>query len=791
MKKYIIFAILIICVGVGLVACKGKSDETEISAGTAASEQQSSDYQKLSILIPDHIMAKDFVLTETDIVLLDGNGITRINYDGVIYEEIMLPGSESFARLSIDERGHFNILALSHNDEGNIESLTVHCFHSSGSVWKPRTELKGSFAELDDTPFIGDFLTANGYYYVQTMYHVFVYDTKGELILTVGEEHGIFTNSLFLMEDGRVASVSTGERNNTNLLFVRIYEPETANFTEYIINIKASSPSTINLFGGGFGLLMVENAEILEYALETGRGDVMLNFPNNGVDSAMLIGISHTRDGDIVCVLARDSAMMLGRTAGEVAIFSTSPDHVRGTMEAHRPGEETNIVAGPPKEKETVTIMFMESDGFWKEDWLRDRVNWFNKANPDYHVEVRAYTFTDASDIDDARRRFTIDLAHDPADIIYLSSGWSGTVVPVPIRSHARKGVFADLYEIMDNDPDFNKDEYLPNIFKALETDGRLYDIAAGVTIEFIIGKASDFAAGEKPGWTIDEFAAFLNTKPEAEYIIESFTKESFITTMIEYYFTDRETGEVKFDREAFHKILEVSDRFPVTGPVFEDGDGLLGSDKWFYWQSGAKDGDPLLLHGSMHGDWGFRDMMTAEVVHFGEDIIFKGFPSAEGTGIQFRIPQRFAISEKSSQKDGAWEFIKFTMEVQFIWNINNTYGEFYHIFIPIKIESIEEMLDKALKNPMMADDKSPYYVSLGGLFGIPRTRIDVGNNTPEMNKKIMDLIKSTTVVVPSDQVVRRIINEELASYLAGQKTPDQVADIIENRVGVYLAELD
>jgi len=774
MRKYIILTIIILFMSIGLVACRSKEDpETGTDASQSQkSQSQSTEYRKLSIVIPDDITAKDFVMTEAGVKLLTNEGIINLNYNGEMDEEIPLSGSENFTHLSIDRSEIFHILALSHNEEGNIESLTVHQFKSDGAKL-PRTALKGSFAELEATPLIGDFLTVGGYYYVQSMYGVYVYDRAGELVLMVREEHETTANSLFSIEDGRVASVSTRNRDNTSLAVVRFYEPDASDFEEHIINMTAISSETINLFDGGAGLLIVENSELHEYAPTTGRGDMKLNFLNHGVDPAMLIGLSQTQDGDIVCILARDSAWLWGRTPGEVVVFSKRLDHVMGTIEAHRAGDEAYVETGPPKEKETVTIMIMEMES-QPRDWLRERVALFNKSNPNYNVEVRTYTFTDANDVEDARRRFIIDVAHDPADIIYLSGGFHEAAVP--IRSYARKGVFADLYEIMDNDPGFKKDDYLPNLFTALEIDGRLYDIAAGFTIELIAGKASDFVAGEKPSWTIDEFISFIDKKPEAEYIIESYTKESFISTMIEYYFTDRETGEVKFNREAFHKILEVSERFPMTEPPDE------GGDDWFHFRSGARDGNPLLLYNNLLGYYAFRDLMTQEVAFFGETIIFKGFPSAEGTGIQFRIPARFAISQKSSNKNGAWEFIKFAMEVHpsLKWEV---------LYIHPKISRIEEMLEETMLNPGYYED-IPYYEIIGGR-GQPLIRIPIGNNTPEMNKKIMDLIKSTTVVVPSDPVVRGIIREEIGAYLAGQKTPDQIADIIENRVGIYLKELE
>jgi len=783
MRKNIILTVLVVCIGISLTACGKKPDEIQMSA----LEYQSSDYQKLSIIIPNDITAKDFVMTETSVVVLDGSGITRIDYDGVISEEIPLAGSESYTRLSIDGDGNYHILALSQNEAGNIENLSVCQFRSNGSRLGI-TELIGSFAEEEDAPFMVDFLTVGGYHYVQSLHSVYVYNEAGDEVFSVREEHDTMANSLFLMGDGRVASVATRTRNNTQLLVVRLYEPDASDFEEHVINIAEITPGSLLTNGGRLGFLMVENSGLHEYALETGRGEIMLNFLDHGVNPGGLIGLTLTRDGDIVCVLARGSAWVWQRTAGEIVVFSARQGFITGTMEAHRPGDTAptgggdeniteEIVAdtGPPKEKETVTMMVMQRS---PNIWLNERVALFNKTNPDYNIEVISYPYTDASDEEDARRRFIIDLAHDPADIIYLfSSSWYNSTIP--IQSYARKGLFADLYEIMDADPDFNKADYLPNIFKVLEIDGRLYDIFPAFMIDCILGKASDFNEGEKPGWSIDEFISFLDRKSGAEHIIGDYTKKRFISTMIEYYFTDPETGRIVFDREEFLKILKASERFPVTG-VFPD-DIFVSYDERHAFLAGARDGDPLMLNWTLFGGGSLRAPRSAEVTIFDEAAIFKGFPSAGGSGTQFVAPVRFAISEKSVKKDGAWEFIKFTMEVC----QHPSYGG-WDLYMPVKTSSIEKMLDETLVNPVSHDGKEyQHYDTIGG------NRIIIGNNTPELNRKIMDLIKPTTVVVPSDRVVREIISEEVASYLAGQKTPNQVADIIENRVSLYLKELE
>jgi len=760
-----VFLLFILAAIITFAACGKKPDETQ----TAVPENQSLEYRKLSIIIPDDITAKDFVLTETGVLLLTNDGIININYGGEIDDVIPLIGSEFFSQLSIGEDGNFNILAVSKGDDGST-NLTVHHYKGDGAKL-PRTVLKGLFAEEEENPYIVDYLTANGYHYVQSMYGVYVYDTKGELVRTIREEHDTLANSLFHMEDGRLTSVSTRNRNNTPLLVVRVFEPDAMDFTEHIISITATSPGCILTSGGRLGLLLIEDNGIYEYALEKGRGNQLLNLLEHGVNTGEIIGLSLKPNGDIICVLPRGS--IFSKAAGELTVFSSRPDHVRGTMEAYRKGaEQKNIDTEPPKEKQIITLSVL---GFSdRSSWLKTWVSLFNKTNTDYKIEVIDYM--NAWDEKDGVRQFTIALTHDPADIIVLTN-WRRQ--SVPIHSYASKGLFADLYEIMETDPNFNKADYLPNVFKALEIDGYLYSIFPTFELWANIGKASDF--GETTiGWTLDEFISFLDTKPEAEHIIGEWTKEDFIATMIEYYFTDPETGGMKFDREDFLKILTAAERFPKISPA-ESNDY-----DWQDFNSGLKSGNPLMSRVRIEGEsHGLRYQRLLEYLFFGEKITYKGLPSPTGSGTYFLPLLRFAIAEKSSMKDGAWEFIKFTMDVYKdpSWPIPHGF--------PIKISLIEAEFAESLVNPLYGtENEYEYYWCTA--FGLPGgRRIVIGNNTPELNAKIMEVITTTTVVAPNDLVVRDIIEEEVAFYIAGQKTPNQVADVIENRVNIYLSELE
>ena len=55
--------------------------------------------------------------------------------------------------------------------------------------------------------------------------------------------------------------------------------------------------------------------------------------------------------------------------------------------------------------------------------------------------------------------------------------------------------------------------------------------------------------------------------------------------------------------------------------------------------------------------------------------------------------------------------------------------------------------------------------------------------------QKIYDYVLSIKTLNPRNEVVEKIINEEAAAFFGGQKTAEEVAELIQNRVTTYLNE--
>ncbi len=407
------------------------------------------------------------------------------------------------------------------------------------------------------------------------------------------------------------------------------------------------------------------------------------------------------------------------------------------------------------KELELVTV--------FPDPWLDNAVMKFNRSRKDYRVTITALTQTnEPSDWKAAFDKFNTQvMSGDTPDIIYSSQ-----TDTMDISSYIDKGIMAELNELIDSDPGFNREDYLPSAFTSLERDGELYELFPCFWIETIAAKTSD--AGPEPGWTLDEFASFLDSKPDAKFIFDHQPKEEFIGRMVCNLFIDPVTMEVNFDRGEFMKILKISDRFPTSemqSGIMDDYDNFL---------SGTENGDPLMkrFFGTQFAGAGVLSVRYYDYAVFGgEEYTFKGYPAKNKENGTYLLPVRFSLVE-SPENEGGWEFIKF------LFNMTVSVSSGFPAYLPVKLSELDRLAAEAKR------DNGTNYVFLNG------SRYDLGPNTDEDNKKFMELIKSAYLIYPYDTEILNIISEETGAYASGQKTADAVAGIVENRIKLYTEEV-
>ncbi len=188
----------------------------------------------------------------------------------------------------------------------------------------------------------------------------------------------------------------------------------------------------------------------------------------------------------------------------------------------------------------------------------------------------------------------------------------------------------------------------------------------------------------------------------------------------------------------------------------------------------------------------GFEALQLQEELFQGQ-VACVGYPSADGSGgCKLTLLDAYAITTKSANKEGAWEFIEHLL----VQADNNLYKfSFSAIKTQLEADAEEVVIIKYRLN----DD--------GSIFIHPRTGEPVIMNpvrstkindweftyhvpTQEEVGTIMELIKVAKRGPDShSDVVLSIISEEAEGYYNGQKTVDEVAGIIQNRVQNYVSE--
>ncbi|MCH5268997.1 MAG: hypothetical protein J1E62_11750, partial [Lachnospiraceae bacterium] len=156
-----------------------------------------------------------------------------------------------------------------------------------------------------------------------------------------------------------------------------------------------------------------------------------------------------------------------------------------------------------------------------------------------------------------------------------------------------------------------------------------------------------------------------------------------------------------------------------------------------------------------------------------GEDIAYVGYPSESREGSCIRVcGMSFALSAKSYNQDGAWEFVRTFLTEDFqrdeLYGVNGS-------SLPVRRDIFDE-------RTQIATTQEGYCFINGEFKPVPPM-------TQEQIDKAVDFIEDLHNMAFEDDVVMNIIFEEAKSFFHGQRTAEDVAGLIQNRVQLYLSE--
>ena len=679
---------------------------------------------------------------------IDGTNVEELtNYDsgGSQYEDAM--GHMDLSSLNVDsdgniwvvENGWFYRLNIPEDFDGE-EHETWQFYEDLGQVMQVR-KLDNTGAEIltmdvsalsrdsdwfqINTMNIDDF----GNIYLGTNNDIFVLNKDGSVLFKL--EVNDWVDRLIRISDGSIAYFMWTETGR----ILRKIDPVTRAFGDTI----EVPPNAWDIFpGGGKYAFIFQDGNNL-YGVEEESGEVvrLLNWVESNVAGTNLSNISVLPDGRVIC---------------------TNSSWNRRTQESNF---ELVVLSQIPyadlPERTIITFATL-----WL-DWdLRSHIVDFNMTNQTYRIHVIDYSeFNTEDDWNAGLTRLTTEIiAGRVPDILSVSN--------LPFNQYVARGVLADLYPMIDADPDFSRSDFMETVFRAAEMDGSLYRIFPSFLVSTIIGHPS--VVGEGMGWTAEEFLAVLDANPQADMPMGSWlTSENFIQQAVWFSideFVDWATGEVRFDTGAFAQLLEFSSRFPES---YEDD---FGFGRMVVTSDIGMEDDPIAQGRQiMEQAWVYSIQdLRWQRMNFGGEFVFKGFPTANRDGNAFQINSSLAITSNSNNKEGAWEFIRTMLTKD--WQLDSVWG------FPTNKAAFYTLVEEAMTEPEYPD-----------IWYIGGEEVVMGAVTQEQVDQVIELIESVNNIASWDTALMNIIMEGAQDFFSGRSTAQEAARVVQNRANTYVSE--
>ncbi len=636
-----------------------------------------------------------------------------------------------------DSEGRLWLLQNSYLQDENTglydinSSSFIHCYNSAGDLIKSfQTDTLYSDAEYKKPSMA---VSDNGDIYIQINNTVKILNNNGMKQKEISGIQGMEITGLVKITDGRIILKQNKKDTDPGGFILTEIKMDTYEFgDEWDIRFNGSEDFFIRSGGTEYELLLCSEKYVYGYDLKMKAYEVLIGFSDYSNDFSFMNMYKY----------------IIGSDNNYYGLSYENNNFDNLNLVKFDKSSELDYL----EEKKTVTLSALEiSDSF--SSVIRE----YNSQNHDYRIEIKTYRdYGDQESYINAATDFNLDIISGRIpDIVFITHS-------MPMQRYSDRGLFADLYEYMDNDPGFDRNDYNPNILSRLETDGHLYTMIDSYFIFTLMGKAKDLSDDIRDGWTWDEFNSFVSQKqistPPVNDNYMSFSQKGFLQNIlfINFHdFIDLNNGTCSFDNSGFNGLVKMAGSYPAE-PVLGEADFI--------------NGNPLFMFAAMNS---FNHYKLYER-NFGEEAAFFPVPSADGTNrSSYAYNYRIAITKDAKEKEEAWEFVKYLLTDYQDTHYSITGDLMSGITdFPVRTSSLNKLAQKSM-------EQSDFSVGDGG----------DNINTDKESRKILDLIYSINDLRSYDYTVANIIYEEAGSYFTGQKTLDEVTKLIQNRVSLYVGE--
>ena len=612
---------------------------------------------------------------------------------------------------------------------------------------------------------------AAGNLYVTDYNYIYVLDAEGKLLFKIDDSQ--YSGSLCRLQPDQVGilwynyATDTAESTDENGQFFIPVDLETKTWGE-----KIKMPANVwNVYPGddAYDFYYKNNDNIYGYTFASDTKDKLVDWMACDVDTSNMYDSGMLSDGRVVGMTQDWSS---DTTAYQLIVL-------------HR------IDASEVKEKTILTLACMGLD--WS---LRSKIVEYNKSNDQYRIQVVDYSeYATDDDYNAGITKLTTEIISGSVPDLFLTSS-------LPIDKYAAKGVVADLYTFMDGGSGLSRDYFVPQVLKAIEKEGKLYEIPTSFNVQTAYALSS--IADQYDTWNVAAVQDAMTQLQDGATIFSSgWTKTDVLNNCLTRNlaaFVDWTTGKCTFDSEAFQQLLAFCNSFPDDS---SSDDGIAYSSEAAtvdtmddpVWESDATrilSGKQLMATTSFYS---FEDYIY-NIYPVKDKVTFVGYPSESGEpGNSFYIQCPMAISSVTKYPDAAWDFVS-TMIRQ-----TNEDAESMYAF-PISQEAFDKKMTSVMTEQYQLDvngeqvdwdeDGEPDKMCIGTYEVVENgesTWQQVYALTQEDIDQILSVINSATGIVDYDDEILSIVSDEVSAYFAGDKDVQTTANMIQSRVNLYVQE--
>ena len=317
---------------------------------------------------------------------------------------------------------------------------------------------------------------------------------------------------------------------------------------------------------------------------------------------------------------------------------------------------------------------------------------------------------------------------------------------PGPLNYIVR-GWLEDFTPYIDADPLVGRGNLM--VWDALNEYGGVYLLGDCFDLDGFRGLKEVF--GERRGMTIAEYLEMEAALEPWQDMCSRMDPEYFLELMAVSYLDramDWETGSCDFDNAEFVSILEAASRVKSDrSKEFE-----LPSQFENTWSRLGR-GQVLMMRMSRGGS----NSLAFDADYSGKEVCYFSLPTVDGEEmLRVQLELAAGIFAGSEQKEGCWEFIRFTlMDPTANMHIGSR---------PLYRPLFDEMLEANVGD-------YPNQISI------------------EEATELRELVERADKLAIYDDSAMDIILEEAGAYFAGAQSAEQTAEYVQNRLSIYIAE--